>query len=235
MAVNTGCALSIRVSSTRLGSDTVSETTTEAMASSAMVRSPFEGHVDGAQASAAGQVGVHLRAAILPGLLQISTWPSGCAALRGVMAQTLGAEVPTRCGQTVQIPAGLLMCTGPEEYQLLTTSGPSRLSELRQHIAADVGSVTDLGHARCRIRIEGPRCLDTLSKLFALDLREAAWPVGELRLTGHHHVPCSLLRLGDLQFDLFVFTTYAYDQLATILDAAREFGVALELGANTQA
>lgn len=213
----------------------MSETRTQAMTPNAMVRSPFEGHVAGAQASAAGKVGVHVVAGMLPGLLQIATWTSGIAALRRVMAQTLGAEVPTRCGQTAQIPAGMLMCTGPEEYQLLTTPGPSRLLELRQHIAADVGSVTDLGHARCRIHIEGPRCRDTLSKLFALDLREAAWPVGELRLTGHHHVPCTGLRLGVDSFDLLVLSTYAFDQLATVLDAAREYGVALEFGTNTQA
>lgn len=200
-----------------------------------MVRSPFEGHVAGAQASATGQVGVHLRAGLLPGLLQIATWPAGISALRNVLAQTLGAQLPTRCGQTLQLPAGLLMCTGPEEYQLLTTPGPSRLLELRQHIPAATGSVTDLGHARCRIRIEGPRCRDTLAKLFALDLREAAWPVGDVRLTGHHHVPCSLLRLGEQYFDWFVFTTYAHDQLAAVLDAAREYGVALALGAQPQA
>jgi len=213
----------------------VSENSTDTMAPTAIVRSPFAGHVEGAQASATGQVGVHVRAGILPGLLQIATWPSGIAALRSVMAQTLGAELPARCGQTAQIPAGLLMCTGPEEFQLLTTPGPSRLLELRQHVPADIGSVTDLGHARCRIRIEGPRCRDTLSKLFAIDLRDAAWPVGELRLTGHHHVPCSLLRGGGHLFDMFVFTTYACDQLATVLDAAREYGVALELGPSPNA
>ena len=111
---------------------------------------------------------------------------------------------------------------------MLTTPGPSRLLELRQHVPADIGSVTDLGHARCRIRIEGPRCRDTLSKLFAIDLRDAAWPVGELRLTGHHHVPSLLHRLGAQSFDVYVFSTYAFDQLATVLDAAREYGVSLK-------
>ena len=68
---------------------------------------------------------------------------------------------------------------------------------------------------------------------FALDLHEAAWPVGELRLSGHHHVPCTVLRLGVDRFDLLVFSTYAFDQLATVLDAAQEYGVALELGAES--
>jgi len=68
-----------------------------------------------------------------------------------------------------------------------------------------------------------------LSKLFALDLRETAWPIGAFRLTGHHHVPCVAIRHAVDRFDLLVFTSYAFDQLATLLDAAMEYGVVLDL------
>ena len=54
-------------------------------------------------------------------------------------------------------------------------------------------------------------------------------PVGELRLTGHHHVPCAAVRTGPDSVDLLVFSTYAFDQLGTLLDAAQEYGVALEM------
>jgi sarcosine oxidase subunit gamma len=84
-----------------------------------------------------------------------------------------------------------------------------------------------LGHARCRIRISGGKCRDTLSKLFAIDLRDAAFPVSQARLTGHHHVPALLHRVGPDQFDIYVFTTYAQDQLHALVDAALEYGVAL--------
>ncbi len=93
--------------------------------------------------------------------------------------------------------------------------------------------MTDLGHARCRIRISGTHCCDTLSKLFALDQREVAWPIGELRLTGYHHVPCMAHRRAADDFDLYVFSTYAFDQLATLLDTAQEYGVELKLGAGS--
>ena len=193
-------------------------------------RSPFAGHEPGQRPTPDGQIGVVLRAETVPGLLQIHTWPSGIAALRATLAAALGvAGVPPRTGQVATVDAGLLMCTGPCEYQLLTTPGPSRIAGLRQHVPAGVGAVTDLGHARCRIHIEGPHCRDALSKLFALDLREAAWAVGELRLTGHHHVPCAAYRTGRDGFELLVFSTYAFDQLGTVLDAAQEYGVELEL------
>lgn len=193
--------------------------------------SPFEGHKPGQRPAADGQVGVVLRAQTVPGLWLLHTWPSGVQRLRSVLAAACGAAgVPERTGQVVAVEAGLLMCTGPCEYQLLTTQpGAVSTPELRRHVAPEVGAVTDLGHARCRIQVEGARCRDALSKLFALDLREAAWPVGELRLTGHHHIPCAAYRTGRDRFELMVFSTYAFDQLGTLLDAALEYGVALEL------
>ena len=53
-----------------------------------------------------------------------------------------------------------------------------------------------------------------------MDLRELEFPVGEIRLTGHHHVPSMLHRLGLDSFDLYVLSTYAHDQLSALLDAA---------------
>ena len=47
-------------------------------------------------------------------------------------------------------------------------------------------------------------------------------------MSGHHHLPCSLHRRGETEFDLYVFTTYAHDQLGSLLDAALEYGVNLE-------
>ena len=207
----------------------------EAIPATPRHRSPFEGHKPGRWPAPDGQVGVRLRAETLPGLLQVATWPAGAERLRVALATALALTLealPQQCGQIVPTAAGSLLMTGPEEFQLhVDTPGPSRADALRAHIAADVGSVVDLGHARCRIHIEGAHCQDTLSKLFALDLREAAWGVGEARLTGHHHVPCVAIRAALDRFDLLVFTTYAFDQLVTLLDAAQEYGVALELDA----
>jgi methylglutamate dehydrogenase subunit D len=212
----------------------VSEASTESMVAVAEHRSPFEGHVEGALASASGQIGVRLQAHTLPGVVQIATWPSAIAALEQALTRVLAlaGPLPARTGQVAELAQATLMRTGPQEFLLVTATGESMVAALRAHIPPDAGSVTDLGHARCRIRISGGACVATLGKLFALDFREAVFPVGELRLTGHHHVPCGLHRRAHDRFDIYVFTTYAHDQLATLLDAAREHGVALALGAD---
>ncbi len=191
-------------------------------------RSPFHGHVPFERRARAGGVGVRLQAGTLRSVTQIHTWPAGIDALGSALSQTLGAAVPVRTQTLVSVPHGVLMRTGPEEFLLVSDSATPLWPTLRQAIAADIGSVTDLSHARCRIRIGGTDSRAMLSKLFALDLREPAFPVGELRLTGHHHVPCLLLRQGVDDFEMLVFSTYAHDQLGTLVDAALEYGVALE-------
>ena len=198
--------------------------------SNAPVRSPFEGHATGNRPNAAGQIGVQLTASMLPSFTLISTWISGLPGLLEALTTVFGDTVPQRIGKTTRTEFGLLARSGPEEFLLVGDDYSDRTTLLRASVGADTGSVTDLSHARCRIHIEGGQCRTVLNKLFALDLRESAFVIGDIAMTGTHHVPSTLHRLGAEAFDLYVFSTYAYDQLATVLDAAQEYGVALQPG-----
>ena len=191
-------------------------------------RSPFDGHTPGERPNRDGQVGVRLMASTLGSVTLIGTWPSGVDALCAALGSALGVAVPAVSGATVRVDDALLARTGPEEFMLLCDHGPNRTAALRARIPAGVGSVTDLGHARCRIRVEGEHCRATLSKLFAIDLRVDAFGLEQVRLTGHPPVPGMLHRLGPDSFDLYVMSTYAFDQLHTVIDAALEYGVALQ-------
>lgn len=192
-------------------------------------RSPFTGHPGGPRPDAQGRIGVHLAATMLRGVTQASTWISGLPGLEAALAQALGCAPPGRPGVVVASPLGTVLRTGPEEFLLLSDDGAATEAALRAAIGPEVGAVLDLSQARCRIRVSGERCLDVLGKLFALDLRPQAFPVGESRLSGHHHVSCLLHRLEPAVFDAIVFSTYALDQLETFADAALEYGVAVEL------
>ena len=191
-------------------------------------RSPFEGHEHTGRPNAAGAIGVRLAVETLASVTQVSTWITGVAGLEQALVGVLGQRAPAITGSTLRTSQGLVIRTGPEEFLIVAEGPADNTAWLRRHVAADVGSVTDLSHARCRIRIRGNRCRDALGKLFPIDLRDAAFPVEQARLTGHHHVPCLIHRLGVDRFDLYVFSTFAHDQLSTVIDAALEYGVALE-------
>jgi methylglutamate dehydrogenase subunit D len=195
---------------------------------SSLHRSPFTGHPLDDRPTRAGDIGVTVTANMLASVTQVSTWHTGLSALCEVLGAALGQALPAQTGDTVRSADRLVMRTGPEEFLIISNEAADMTTLLRQSIAANVGSVTNLSHARCRIHLEGPKCVDTLSKLFPVDLRDHAFAQGQIRLTGHHHVPSLLHRLGAQSFDVYVFSTYAFDQLATVLDAAREYGVTLK-------
>ena len=192
-------------------------------------RSPFVGHTSGERPALNGHIGVRLSAGTIASVTQVGTWHSGIDALAVALGTALRCDVPGRTGDLVHLQEALLLRTGPEEFMLIAQQRVDMVGRLREYIAADLGSVTDLSHARCHIRIEGDSCRDTLSKMFALDFREPQFPLDQARLTGHHHVPCILHRRGLDSFDMLVPSTYAFDQLSTLLDAALEYGVALAL------
>jgi len=194
------------------------------------VRAPFLASAASVRPNAAGQVEVQLHAGTLPSVTLISTWISGRDGLLAALATVFGPSANLTIGQTSRTELGLLLRTGPEEFMLVGDDSTDRTALLRATISAEVGAVTDLSHARCRIGVAGTACRSMLNKLFALDLREASLPVGGVALTGTHHVPAMLHRQGPDRFDLYVFSTYARDQLDTLVDAALEYGVRVELG-----
>ena len=211
----------------------MSDSTPLSSAASAVLRSPFSSHAAHEHPTRDGLVQVRLQAERLASVTLISTWMGGtqalCAALGRALAATDLFPLPASTGQTAQCPLGLLLRTGPHEFMLIGSGSVDVAAALQTHITPDIGALLDLSHARCRVRVEGPKAVATLGKLFALDFRNAAFAVGKVQLSGHHHVPCSLHRLGADRFDLYLLSTYAHGQLESLQDAALEYGMALTI------
>jgi len=197
------------------------------------LRSPFADIASQQSPTRDGRVQVRMRAETLAQVTLISTWMGGtqglCQALGKALAATDLFPLPAATGHTAVCPLGLVMRTGPHEFMLIGHGAADVMSTLRPHITPDLGALLDLSHARCRVLMEGPQVIAALGKLFALDFRETAFGVGQVKLSGHHHVPCTLHRLGSDSFDLYLFSTYAHGQLESLQDAALEYGVALSV------
>lgn len=176
-----------------------------------------------------GLVQVHIAAHALDSVTLMSTWASGIDGLTQAVHQALGCTPPARTGETTACAQGLLMRSGPLEFVLVGVhAAPDRVDQLRAHIPAETGSVLDLSHARVRVYVRGEKALDALSKLYALDFRPAAFPIGYVKLTGHHHIPCTLHRVDVQDFDLYLLSTYAHGHIEALADAALEYGVAVD-------
>jgi len=175
-----------------------------------------------------GLVQVHMTAQRLQSVTLLSTWASGIEALTQAVHSALGCTPPAHTGHATACEAGLLMRSGPLEFMLIGAHpAPDRVAQLRAHIPAEIGSVLDLSHARIRVQLHGAKAVDALTKLYALDFRPAAFPVGRFQLTGHHHIPCVLHRLDGQHFELYFLSTYAHGQIEALMDVALEYGVEL--------
>jgi heterotetrameric sarcosine oxidase gamma subunit len=67
----------------------------------------------------------------------------------------------------------------------------------------------DLSQARVRLHLEGPGTPGLLSRLAAIDFSETSFPVGSFVQAGIHHVGVLIDRPGQLEFELFIPTTWA--------------------------
>ncbi len=188
---------------------------------------PFPADMAQRRPNRQGQVQVQMRAGTLTRLIQISTWIGGWDALAARLAPLM--PVPAATGQTATQGGHWVARTGPEELLLIAAPGSPLLQHIQEAVPADIGQCLDLSHARCRLRLQGPAAVATLQKLFALDFRDAAFPVGQIRLSGAHHLPAMLHRTAPDAFELYLHTTYAHDQVESLFDAALEWGVELNL------
>ena len=175
-----------------------------------------------------GLVQVHITAQRLESVTLLSTWTSGIGALTQAVHSALGCTPPAQTGEAAECESGLLLRSGPLEFLLIGAhAAPQRVEQLRAHVPTEVGSVLDLSHARIRVQLHGAKAVDALAKLYALDFRPAAFPVGRFQLTGHHHIPCLLHRLDVQDFALYFLSTYAHGQIGALMDVALEYGVEL--------
>jgi len=188
---------------------------------------PFRADMAQRRPNREGQVQVNLHASTVAQLTQIQTWIGGWPALAQKLAPLM--PVPATTGHSATQDGHWIARTGPEELWCVSNAHAPWVSAVRAAITPDIGHTLDLSHARCVLAVQGPCAVPTLQKLFALDFRESAFAVGQLRLSGAHHLPALIHRKAINAFDLYLHTTYAHDQVESVWDAALEWGAQLSI------
>lgn len=156
-------------------------------------------------------------------LVQLQAWPTTAQAVKDALATVVPGELPAMGHATegagfilVHIAPGRFMLTGPD------TDLPARLTDL---IPAVAGAVTDLSHGRAVLSLEGEATADVLQKCVALDLSDAAFPVGRAAATMIHHIDVLIVRRRKTRFDLWVLRSFAEALAEWLLDAGLEEGI----------
>lgn len=176
--------------------------------------------------SAAG-VGVTLRERKNLSIIQVTAWPDTIPTVLTAIGSATGLVLQNKPGLGRVAGEKSVFGFAPGRYFVVSAT-PDLESRLRSAISPELGTMVDLTHGRTVIRISGPRSEWILSKLFAIDFSEHAFPIAYGRATLHHDIHANIQRIDDETFDLYVFRTFARSFWQTLGHAAEEVGYHVE-------
>ncbi|QND53567.1 sarcosine oxidase subunit gamma [Phyllobacterium sp. 628] len=183
--------------------------------------------VPGDHGNAAGGIGITLHERAALSIVQVTAWRETIPAVVTAISNVTGLNVPDKPGAGRSAGEKSVFGFAPGRYFVVAQA--SDLEErLRSAVHLEAGTVINLTHGRTAIRVKGPWSEWVLSKLFAIDFSEHAFPVGFGRATLHHDIHTNIQRIDEETFDLYVFRTFARSFWLTLGHAAAEVGYRVE-------
>lgn len=156
-------------------------------------------------------------------IVQAAAWPGEEKALIAAIRMATGLALPDGAGAGIAEDTRAAFGFAPGRF-LVVDQAEGLDDKLSKVIPPSLGSVTDLSHGRTAIRIAGQKSEWVLSKFFAIDFAEPAFPVGAGRSTQHHDIFAQIQRTGPDQFDLYVFRSFARSFWTALCHGAEEVG-----------
>ena len=178
-------------------------------------------------ASGADAWGVSLKEQRPASLVQVAGWPSSAGALTDRLREATGVAPPPP-GKCASIDDLALLWTAPGRWLIVSETRSDLAETLTAAIDVGIGTVSDLGHARCVLRLSGPMSPSVLAKGLPIDLHLRAFPVDGVVQGSIHHVGVTVHRAAADAFDLYVFRGFAVSMLEWLTDAVIEYGCAID-------
>lgn len=130
-------------------------------------------------------------------ITSIAVYPGAAKAMaKGLKALGLAMPAPN---SFVEKKGARIVWTGREQAFLMGVEAP----------ALEGAAVTDQSDGWAMLTLAGAAAVDVLARLVPLDLRLAAFPVGQVARSGLNHMNAVILRTGDDAFAILVFRSMA--------------------------
>ncbi|MFD5257409.1 sarcosine oxidase subunit gamma [Streptomyces bobili] len=141
------------------------------------------------------------------------------------MGQTLGAPLPSRCGETTGSGPLTVFWLGPDEWLVLSRAEPSAVTaELNEALGDAPGSVVDVSANRTALELSGPAARQVLEKGCPLDLHPRAFAPGQAVSTTVGPVAVLLWQVDDTPtYRLFPRSSFADHLARWLIDAMSEY------------
>jgi len=164
------------------------------------------------------------------GLVQIAGWHDHFAAVCRRLEGRMGFAVPDEGRRATTADDRVLFRVGPERLWLAGPRDASLAGQLEAALPADDAVVTDLGHSRTVLRLQGPGRRLLLNRGLPIDLDESVFPDNAFAQSVVYHIPLLVHHVklpGGGAFDLYVPQDFAASFWGWLLDAAASLGCAV--------
>jgi sarcosine oxidase subunit gamma len=177
----------------------------------------------GSHGNIAGGVGLTI-SEIRPGsIVEAAAWHGTEKNLIAAIATVTGLKLPDGAGGGAFKDGAGAFGIAPGRF-LLVDQKEGLAERLLEAVPVDVGSVVDLSHGRTAIRVAGAKAEWVLSKFFAIDFSEPAFPFGSGKATLHHDLFVQIQRTAPQGFDLYVFRSFARSFWQLLCHGAEDVG-----------
>jgi sarcosine oxidase subunit gamma len=173
-----------------------------------------------------GETAVTLQERLDLDLIQVAAWPDTREALAAKVTELSGLAAPADGRNAVTGGEWTLYQIAPGRYLISAPRGEGLLERFAAAIPAELGAVTELGHARSFLEIKGPAAREVLSRGFPLDLDPSVFPENAFGQTAVHHVSVLLHRLPveAETFRILVLRTFARSFWEWLFETSEVFG-----------
>ncbi|QKV17334.1 sarcosine oxidase subunit gamma [Oricola thermophila] len=159
-------------------------------------------------------------------IAEVASWRGSEAKIRNAIRQACGLSLKTAPGSGTIKGEKSAFNIAPRRW--LVSGGEPALAAALDTAVAGHGTVTDLGHGRTVIRIDGEKSRWVLAKIFAVDLADEALARGNGLATAHHDISARIQRVGPNAFDVYVFRSFARSFWHLLCRSSEEVGYRVE-------
>lgn len=155
-------------------------------------------------------------------LIQIAAWPDTFVEAQRRLSEFVNTELAG--GQVATHNNGITIMPSGQGRWLIESDDAQLENELVKLLSDDIAAVTGLTHGRVVVGVRGEKATWLLASGVELDFRLSAFPVGDVRMSQHHDIGLTIHRIGEDEFDLYLFTSFARPFWHWITKAALEVG-----------
>ena len=177
----------------------------------------------GTHGNTAAGIGVVLTETQPGSIVQLAAWTGQEKKLIAAIRDVTGLALPDGAGGGIANETRAAFGFAPGRF-LVVDQAEGIATKFEKRVTSAIGTVTDLSHGRTALKISGPRSEWVLSKFFAIDFAQPAFPIGSGISTVHHDVFAQIQRTGADQFDLYVFRSFARSFWQALCHGSEEVG-----------